>query len=93
MQLVLQVLQIDSKLSLRAAAKIYSIDHQKLSRHQHGKVLQRVIPAYSKISSGFLSAYNVEDIVNQLLAESVAGYIGALWAHQFVEQRPAHHAF
>ena len=47
-QLALQAMQNDAKLSLRAAARIYSVDHQKLSRRQRGQQSRRDIPANSR---------------------------------------------
>ena len=47
-QLALQAMQNDSKLSLRAAAKIYSVHHTKLSRRQRGRQSRRDITANSR---------------------------------------------
>jgi len=47
-QLALQALQNDPKLSLRAAARIYSVHHTKLSRRRRGKESRRDIPANSR---------------------------------------------
>jgi hypothetical protein len=47
-QLALQALQNDQKLSLRAAARIYSVDHTKLRRRRRGKQSRRDIPANSR---------------------------------------------
>jgi hypothetical protein len=47
-QLALQALQNDPKLSLRAAARIYSVDHEKLSRRRRGKQSRRDIQANSR---------------------------------------------
>lgn len=44
-QLALQAMQNDSKLSLRAAARIDSVHHIKLSRRRRGKESRRDIPA------------------------------------------------
>jgi hypothetical protein len=47
-QLALQALPNNPKLSLRAAAKIYSVNHKKLSRRQRGQLSRRDIPANSR---------------------------------------------
>lgn len=45
MHLALQAMQNDPKLSLRAVVRIYSVDHQKLSRRRRGQQSRRDIPA------------------------------------------------
>ena len=47
-QLALQALENDPKLSLRVAARIYSVHHTKLSRRRRGKESRRDIPANSR---------------------------------------------
>jgi hypothetical protein len=44
-QLALQAMQNDTKLSARAASKIYDVDHEKLSRRRRGIQARRDIPA------------------------------------------------
>ena len=46
--LALQAMQNDPKLSARAAGKIYTCDHQKLSRRRRGMPSRRDIPANSQ---------------------------------------------
>lgn len=46
--LALQAMQNDPNLSARAAGKIYSVDHQKLSRRRRGMQSRRDIPANSR---------------------------------------------
>jgi hypothetical protein len=48
MQLALQALENDPKLSLRAIARIFSMDPMKLSRHRRGQQSQRDIPTNSR---------------------------------------------
>ncbi len=48
MQLALQAIQNDPKLSLRAAAKIYSVNYEKLSRRQRSQQSRRDILANSR---------------------------------------------
>lgn len=48
MHLALQAIENDPKLSLRAAAKIYSVNHEKLSRRRRGQQSRRDIPANSR---------------------------------------------
>ncbi|EAQ84697.1 hypothetical protein CHGG_08711 [Chaetomium globosum CBS 148.51] len=47
-QLALQAMQNDTKLSARAAGKIYNVDHEKLSRRRRGMQPRRDIPANSR---------------------------------------------
>jgi hypothetical protein len=47
-QLALQALANNPKLSLRAAEKIYSVNHKKLSRRRRGQLSRRDIPANSR---------------------------------------------
>ena len=46
--LALQVMQNDPKLSARAAGKIYTVSHEKLSRRRRGMQPRRDIPANSR---------------------------------------------
>jgi hypothetical protein len=46
--LALEALQNDKKLSLRAAAKIYNVDHTTLSRRRAGRLARRDLPANSR---------------------------------------------
>ena len=46
--MALKALENDSRLSLRAAAKIYSVNPMKLSRRRHGQQPRRDIPANSQ---------------------------------------------
>jgi hypothetical protein len=46
--LALRAMQNDPKLSARAAGKIYSVDHQKLSRRRHSILSRRDISANSR---------------------------------------------
>src|ERR1700709_1665440 len=46
--LALQAIQNDPNLSARAAGKIYSINHEKLSRRRRGMQSRRDIPANSR---------------------------------------------
>src|SRR5690349_14610362 len=46
--LALQALENDPKLSLRAAARIFSVDPMKLSRRRRGQQSRRDIPANSR---------------------------------------------
>jgi hypothetical protein len=46
--LALQAMQNNPKLSARAAGKVYSVDHQKLSRRRHGMQSRCDIPANSR---------------------------------------------
>jgi hypothetical protein len=46
--LAIQAMQSDLKLRLRVAARIYSMDHQKLGRYLEGVPSRRDIPANSR---------------------------------------------
>ncbi len=65
-QLALQAIQNDPKLSLRAAAKIYSVDYKKLSRCRRGQQLQRDTLANSQkltnLEKSVIVQYILEDL-------------------------------
>jgi hypothetical protein len=63
-QLTLRAVQNDSKLSLRAAASIYSVDLEKLSRRRRGKQSRRDIPTNSRKLSDLEESVMVQYILD-----------------------------
>jgi hypothetical protein len=62
--LALQALKKDPKLSLRAAAKIYSVDHTKLSRRQRGIRPRRDTTANSRKTTDLEESVILEYILD-----------------------------
>ncbi|KFY28991.1 hypothetical protein V491_00233 [Pseudogymnoascus sp. VKM F-3775] len=78
----LQAMQNNPKLSVRAAAKIYPTDHQKISRQQ--VLIQYILNLTAK---GFPSQLSiVEDMANRLLAIRDTLYVRSHWASNFVKR-------
>jgi hypothetical protein len=62
--LALQAIQNNPKLSARAAGKIYSVDHQKLSRRRHGMQPRRDISANSRKMTDLEESVLVQHILD-----------------------------
>ena len=62
--LALEAVKKDPSLSLRAAAKIYGVDHTKLVRRRHGMRGRRDIPANSRKLTDLEESVIVQYIIN-----------------------------
>ncbi|EGU71712.1 hypothetical protein FOXB_17779 [Fusarium oxysporum f. sp. conglutinans Fo5176] len=84
--LALQALRNDPKLSIRGAALIYQVCHQKLGRRQREEqiIVQFILDLDSR---GFPPRLRgVEEMANRLLADRDAPAVGKRWASNFIKR-------